>query len=307
MADRNLVVGNLLVVASMAIWATGFPLAPILLEHWHPMYLAAVRLAAGAVFLIILMGLLGRLSELRWAPWRDCLAIGGLGLGMAAIFLTFGQRLTDPVVVAIIATMVPVISAIMGAFSGTERISARLMLAIALAVTGGVFAVGGFSGGAIDLQGGEILVLASTIGFTWFSRASVERLAHMRDLAKATATMMASALVVVAVALTVTGFGLIVPSYDFSATSLAQIFWFACIANAGAMALWFVGIRILGVTVGGMHQNLVPFYVMLMAVALGGVFVFDQLWAALLVILGTILAQFEPRQYLHVFSRRRVP
>jgi drug/metabolite transporter (DMT)-like permease len=62
------------------------------------------------------------------------------------------------------------------------------------------------------------------------------------------------------------------------------------------MVLWFMGGRLLGVTIAAMHQNAVPFHVMMVMFLLGGGFVFDRLIAAAMVVFGVVLAQWSVKK-----------
>ena len=58
---------------------------------------------------------------------------------------------------------------------------------------------------------------------------------------------------------------------------------------------WFLGVRLLGITVASMHQNLAPLYVMLVALLLGGSVVAGQVGGAVLVLAGAAIAQLRRR------------
>ena len=275
----------------MLCWATIFPVTELLLVHWQPFLLAAARLSLAALFALTLLALLGRLGELATAPWGIVLPVGGLGLGSGVALVTLGQAFADLVIVAIIGTLVPLVSALMGVLQGKERIGPRLGLALLLAVTGGVVATGVFST-AVRFRGGELLALGSVVLWTWYSRAAIERLPMLSDLAKATANMLAGAAVLLVLASLAVLSGIVVPALDFGPASLGQLAWLGAISVCLSMLLWLKAARLIGVTIAAMHQNLVPFYVMAMALALGGRVETPQLVGGLLVVAGAVLAQW---------------
>ena len=75
--------------------------------------------------------------------------------------------------------------------------------------------------------------------------------------------------------------------------SLATLLWLGTMAIGLSVLLWFTCARLLGLTVAAIHTNLAPFYVMLMALAVGGTVSGRQLAGALLVAGGALLAQLS--------------
>lgn len=291
---RVVVEGNLASAASMLCWATVFPVMELLLRSWDPFLLAAARLSVAAGFAFALVLLIGRPGELKDAPWAAILPIGGLGLGSGVVLLTLAQAHADLVIVAIIDTAVPLVSAIFGVLRGQERIGPRLATAILLAVAGGVIATGAFSA-SVSFRGGEVLAMISVVLWTWYSRASVDRLAGLSDLTKTAANMLAGSAVVLPLAVAAAALGIVPTKLDFGSASLGQLAWLGGVAVCLSMLLWLKAARLIGVTIAAMHQNMVPFYVMAMALAIGGRVETAQLVGGLLVVSGAVLAQWPAR------------
>ena len=279
----------------MLCWATTFPATELLLVSWDPVLLAAARLTVAAFVAFLLLALFGKPAELLTAPWASILAIGGLGLGTGVLLLTLGQAHADLVIVAIIGTLVPLVSALFGIARGSERIDLRLGIAIALAVTGGVVATGAFSE-RIAFRGGELLALISVVLWTWYSRASVDKLAMLSDPTKSTVNMLAGAAVITLAALVAVGLGLVPVRLDLGTASLVQLGWLGTIAVCLSMLLWLEAARLIGVTIAAMHQNLVPFYVMAMALVIGGRVERVQLAGGIMVVSAAVLAQWPVRR-----------
>jgi drug/metabolite transporter (DMT)-like permease len=284
--------GNLIVLLCMVLWASNFPVTERLLEDWHPLLLVAPRLGVAALFLLGLMVLAGQTSVLRRVRWGEIVRVGGLGLGVSTTLLVWGQHYSNPVSVAIIVTTMPIVSAVMGLMDGRERVTVLLSLGIAAAIAGGILASLPPDGASPDFRGGEILVAASVFGFTWFTRVAVFRLADLPDIAK-TALMMTMATLVVALAAIVgVASGTVEARYEVSLPAFGMFLWLGCASNGGSMLLWLMGARRLGVTVAAIHLNGVPFYVILMALVVGGSIYTSQVWGACLVAAGALLAQW---------------
>ena len=287
--------GNLVTVLGMALWATGFPATEILLESWHPLLLVPVRLMTASLVLLGIIALTGRLGELRAVPWREVAVIGGCGIGAATVCLIWGQSYSDPITVSIISTGLPACAAVMGFLAGDDRPTARVLAGVALAIAGGIVATVAASSEGPGFRGGEILNLGGVILFTWFTRASIRRLSMLSAVTKTCVTLGAGALFIVPVIAIVTATGLVErPAYDFSPRSLALCFYMGGIAVGCSMTLWMYGARLLGVTVAAIHQNTVPFWVMIFSVLfIGQQLLIGQVWGALLVIAGALLAQSQ--------------
>ncbi len=293
------ITGNALAMASMVLWATSFPATGVLLETWHPLAAAIGRQLVGAMALLLLMGLRGKFHELRVTPWRRVFVIGGVGLSLATIFLNIGIYYSNPITAAIIATMMPPVAFVMAIMAGEERFSPKLLAGIALAVSGGIWASlqgVGTAQGSIGFEGGEPLLLLAVSCFAWYSRATVKHLPMLSKTTITATTLLAGSIVTTVLVAFCHFSGLTDVYYTPTVESIALMVWIAAIANGYAMVLWLSGVARIGVTVASFHQNLVPFYVMLVALALGGAVIMQQIVGALIVIAGVIVTQWPSRK-----------
>jgi drug/metabolite transporter (DMT)-like permease len=288
--------GNLVTIVSMAMWATTFPVTEIILETWHPVLVTGARVLIAGAFLALWMALAGRLGELRTAPWASGMLVGGVGLTGASLCLVWGLQFSDPVTASIIAATVPLIAAIMGVASRTERLTVPISVGIVLAIGGGIVTSWRDDVELLGFHGGEALVILGNVFWVWYSRGCIHRLAALSDLAKTTLTTLCCSVVVLALIVAFLATGWVPAELDLSLPTLSLIFWMAAIANGASVVFWLWGARLLGVTIGSMHQNLVPFYVMLMVLPLGGELHTQQLLGGTLVVAGAILAQLPWRR-----------
>jgi len=280
----------------MVLWATAFPVTEVLLRDWHPMLLVPARLVPGTIVILLITILAGQGKTIRQAPWGTLLLIGGLGMGVGTTPIVWAQDYSDAVTVSIIVTMMPLVSAVMGYFAGSERITFVLALGILCAIAGGVLISVKPDIGDVDLRGGELLALISVVLWAWFSRAAVTRLGDLPDLARAAFSMTAASLVVVLATGAVLLSGTIEIRYDLSLPSVGLVLWLGVISNGLTMVFWMTASRHLGVTIAAIHLNGVPFYVILMALAVGGAIYTTQVWGACLVAAGALLAQLPRRK-----------
>lgn len=285
--------GNIIAMVSMALWASGFVALQYLLESWDPLLLAPLRMALAALALTLALGLGGRLGELRTLPWRQALIAGGVGLGLSGLFIVWGQSRSDALTASIITTALPVLAALMSAAAGDERLRASLLGGVGLAIVGGLLATLGTAQAGPGFRGGEIVVLAAVTCFVWYSRRTVTHFPGVRDLPKTAAALICASGVLLVFAIAGLGSGVAEARYDLSPRSLLLLVWMGPIAFAGASFLWLRATRMLGVTVAGIHQNEIPFFVMALLLAFGGSFEWLHVAGAILVLAGAALAQLR--------------
>jgi len=290
------IIGNLVALLCMVLWATSFPVTELLLRDWHPMLLVPARLVPGTLAILLIVVLAGQAATIRRAPWRTLLLIGGLGMGAGTTLIVWAQDYADPVTVSIIITTMPLVSAVMGYVAGSERITLALALGIAAAIAGGVLVTLKPDVAEVGLRGGEVLALLSVFLWAWFARGAVTRLGDLPDLARAAFSMAAASLVVVLATCIALAVGAVEPRYDLSLSSIGLVLWLGVISNGLTMVFWMTASRHLGVTVASIHLNGVPFYVILMALAVGGTIYTAQIWGACLVAAGALLAQLPARR-----------
>lgn len=292
----RLITGNLVALLCMVLWATSFPVTDLLLRDWHPMLLVPARLVPGTLVILLIVVVAGQAKTIRRAPWGTLLVIGGLGMGAGTTLIVWAQDYADPVTVSIIITTMPLVSAVMGYFAGSERITFALALGIVAAIAGGVLISLKPDVAGLPLRGGEVLALISVILWAWFARAAVTRLGNLPDLARAAFSMAAASLAVVLATSAVLAVGAVEIRYDLSLPSIGLVLWLGVISNGLTMVFWMTASRHLGVTVAAIHLNGVPFYVILMALAAGGAIYTTQVWGACLVAAGALLAQLPARR-----------
>jgi drug/metabolite transporter (DMT)-like permease len=290
-AERPVFWGNLAGVASNMFWATTIPVTEMLLATWPPLPLAAGRLTMGALGILLLFLLMRRRMDLRGVPWMTVGKLGGLYMAPSVLLMIWGQDLSDPMAAAVIITTMPLVSAVIGFVQGTERLRLTLLFGVGLAIAGGILASSSFEEGAPGFRGGEIIVLASIVLWAIFSRATVREMGGCDPLVQSLVTLGVAGgmLTLLSAGMIGTGF---TPGLDPTGREILLLLWMGCIGIGISLPLWFVSARLLGVTVASMHQNLLPFYVMLLAVILGQGQIGPRMLAgAVLVSLGALIAQ----------------
>lgn len=279
--------GNLAAFFSTILWASAFPVTQHLLETWDPLPLAAARLGLASAAMLTMAFLSRQLPVPRALPWRDIVLLGGIGVAVSVLCLLAGQALSDPVTASAIATMQPVAAALIGYASGRERLRPLQIMGILLAVSGALVISPAAQGAAF--RGGEPLLVANVLLWTWYSHGARERLGGLGTFAAGGLTMAVASTALVLGTLVVTPFH--PQAIDLGIASLPWLFWMGAVGIGLSVPLWLASVRLLGLAVASLHINLAPFYVILIGLLFGGSVGVQQILGAGLVAVGAIVAQ----------------
>lgn len=282
---------NLLCIASMLTWAVGLPALSQLVTIASPVALSAMRVSlAGAALVLVWAAVEGR-HAVRRAPWARGIGVGLVVMGIGAVLIAIALQHTDPVTVAIITAMMPLIGIGLECLLDGRRLTGVLIAGLLLSLTGGLF--------ALDLRAatpavglGALAALGSVLAFTWGSRATVVSFPHLSPLGRTAITVAGAGIGMSVLALAlgpVGGAAVDWPAFGWPAV------WALILASIGSVAisqtLWIISVGRLGIGIASLHMNAVPFYVMLLAFALGGAWNWRQAAGAAIVVLGVLLAQ----------------
>ncbi len=295
-APRNpRLLANLACVASMAIWAVGFPLADALLTTLSSLTVSVIRMTLAALFLIPLWGLVEGGGALRRADWAKGLRVGAIGFGLGAWLLVYAQQHTDGITVAVIAATMPVAGIALECLHDGRRLNRRLIIGLILSVVGGIATYAARMGN-LHLGLGAFAAFASVVIFSWGSRASVIALPGHTALARSAVTLAGAALALVIAQIAWTAFGgETIPWAAIGPREWTYLAIYAIGSLALSQVLFMIGVAGLGIGIASMHINIAPFYVMLIALAFGTEWSWGQGVGAAVVALGVIIAQGRPR------------
>ncbi|KJE27691.1 eamA-like transporter family protein [Geobacillus kaustophilus] len=167
-----------LLVAIMVAWGLNVTALKILVEHFSPVALTALRiLTAGLVVLLFLWGI-GKLQKVGWKEAKQ--------IGLAALFsvvahhffLAVGLTKTTAVNAGLVLGLVPLVTALLAIVFLGQRPTLFRLLGIALGFFGVVFVVANGDGGLGHLSIGDVYVflavLAQGISFIMIKKATVE-------------------------------------------------------------------------------------------------------------------------------------
>ncbi|MGE4660370.1 MAG: DMT family transporter [Arenicellales bacterium] len=280
---------------AMLLWACGFVSLEFLLDDWGALSLIAVRLTISAGFLLTWWLLAEGFAKALQAPWVRGLFIGALGWGLGSILLYLGQRLSDPVAITIVIAMMPIAGAAIEIVFDSRQLSFRLVAGIVMAVIGGYFTTGvSFDQSAMGF--GMTLCIVAIFLFAWATRATTRTLGALSRLGQAAVTLAGGSLIVVLLYLVALP---VLPGETTLGTIDSARFWpfvIYLLPSCGITQLmWIYGAGRLGVMLASFHMNAVPFYVMMILLALSmGEWQWIRAAGVTLVILGVFVSQFYP-------------
>jgi len=230
--------------------------------------LLSVRFAWAAVLFWVVVALTGRLGALRLVGRRDLLLALGLGAfgyaAQAGAYFAALDRL-DASLLSLLLYTFPVMVALAAAALGRERLTRRVVAALAAACAGGVFVLGGAPSGALDPLG-TALGLTAAVVYSAYILTSSGVSARLDPL-------LLSALVVTGAAFTLTVAGVATGDLDPGAVSPGGYGWLGAIAvvsTVGAITLFFAGLGRVGPTTASIVSTFEPVTAIGLAAAVFG-------------------------------------
>ena len=164
-----------------------------------------------------------------------------------------------------------------------------------LAVGGGLVVVFG-SGDAVDFKGGELLVMLSTVTWTWYSIGAQRWLIGLTQLQIAALTMAPGATALVTTAVIVSSTGLAELSLDFSPPTLALLIYLGALPIGVGNWLWHHGVSRVGIHVATMYINMIPIAAVLVSIAFGSFPGPHHLIGGIIIVAGVSYTQLVVRK-----------
>ena len=275
----------------MLAWAAGLPAADLLIGKVPPLPLTAARMALAAAVLLPLWAAIEGFGPLRSAHWGKGILIGGMTIGLGAVLLVIGQSMTGPVTVAIISATLPLIGIAIEVALDGRRLTTALLAGLALALVGGVMALG-TGATSLNLGLGALFCFGSVLVFAFGSRLTITAFPDLTALGRTTITLSGAAILITTAALGHFALGGVAPDLtllgwrEFGALAMFSIGGLAI-----SQVLWIISVGQIGIGLASLHINATPFYVMLILFLLGAPWVWPQALAAAVVGLGVLIAQ----------------
>jgi drug/metabolite transporter (DMT)-like permease len=263
-----------------------------------PLAFNGVRVTFAALALVLIAQLASAVFGIEREGWpgrRDAVMLfllGTLGNGVYQILFVEGIARTRASDAALLISAAPAFIALIGRMRGTERISARGVVGIALSIIGmGLVVIGTTSGGASEtatLIGDSLLLISSLCWsiYTVYLQPYTHRVGgiHLSALTMVGGTI--PLLLVATPAILATRW-----------TALPGLAW-GSLAYSGLFALviaylfWYHGVRVLGPTRTAMYGNVQPIFAVIVAwLVLGEAITAWQVAGAVSIITGLLLTR----------------
>jgi len=269
-ASGNLIAGSLCYLNSSFVWGLNIPLTASLFASFDPFILAPLRLGIASVILASAM-----LLTLGYAAFRLPISSGRLlvmsgCLSSFFVFYNLGLLYTNTITAAAIMAGSPVYSALTNRWLTGAQLERGFGGAALLTMAGAAIAVFGSSQpgeSSIQLLGGEILIVASFVGWTAYSVLAQRWFpVEVPQLQRTLLTSLA-AIVWLTLFWGLARLAGIVgpPNLEPSHEALRNLFMTAVLSTALGALTWNIGVARLGIQAGVMWQNTVPVFAVLVS------------------------------------------
>lgn len=282
---------HLVLLLMVVIWGVNFPVAKAALEELSPLAFNALRFPLAALTLYAALRMRGRVPLPEPRDRSRIIVLGILGNAFYQQFFIFGLDNTRAGTASVLLAATPIITALLSALAGHERVNRRMWAGLIATLTGiamVVVAGGDHATGESSLLGDALMVGAS-LSWAVYTVGSRDLITRYGPLPFTAWTLWVGTLI-----LCVVGAPAVFRT-DLAAVSTAA--WLG-VVYAGALSIgvayliWYNGVRMLGNTSTAVFSNLVPVVALLAAwVALGEVPATGQVGGAIVVIAGVRLAQ----------------
>lgn len=255
--------GDLLVLATVVLWASSFTVVKSAYAEFTPLSFAATRFVIASLGLLLITAL--RRESLSFER-GDLPRIAMLGVCVVTLYQAFfgiGLGLTTASNSVLIISTAPVMTVLLAAGTRTERITPGQALGVFLAL-GGVATLAGASGGlsAGHLRG-DVLTLLGAASYAVTPITVLPLYRKYSTLAVMAASMVFGTILLVAIGLP----DLARQSWALSPAAWGQLAYAALGAGSLGYLFWYEGIRRIGPTRVSAYSYLIPVLGVWMAVA----------------------------------------
>jgi drug/metabolite transporter (DMT)-like permease len=290
--ERSRVRAHVALLFMVVIWAVNFSVAKLALEELSPLAFNALRFPLAAALLYLIMRHRGVIPRPARTDLPRVVAVGLLGNLLYQMFFIFGLDRTRAGNASLLLASTPIITALLSAALGHERVKPRVWLGV-IATFGGILLV--VLGGRSQMEAGretlvgDLIMFGASVAWAFYtvgSRPLVERY---------------GALPVTAWTLWIGTAGIVLAglrdALNVSWQTVPALTWVA-VLYAGVLSIgvayiiWYYGVQKLGNTRTAAYSNLTPAIALLVAwVWLGEVPTAAQLAGLVVILSGVTVAQ----------------
>lgn len=256
------------------LWGSSFLWIKIALDEIGPFLLVAIRLVFGAVALLAMLTFRHPALPRDWRPWGVLALLGLTNTALPFVLITWGEQYIDSGLTAILNGTVPLFSLIIAHFAlDDEHITLNRAGGLLVGFVGVIVLVGPTLGSG--LRGrllGQLAVLAAAFFYAVSSVIAKKGLKDVPPMVQAAATVAVADALAWGAALGVEG-PLMLPALPLTWFALA---WLGILGSCVAYLLYFYLIQ----QIGAARSTMVTYIIPVVGVALGVIFLGEQLsWA----------------------------
>lgn len=276
----------------VVIWGINFSVGKIALEDLSPLTFNALRFPLGAALLYILLRRRGRIPLPAREDLGLVLMLGLLGNLLYQMFFIFGLDLTRAGNASLLLASTPIMTTLLSAWLGHERVKARVWLAVIATFAGILLVVlGGRSKPGVggDTLLGDLIMFAASLAWSFYTVCSRPLLRKYGPLPLTAWTLWigCAAIVLVGLPQTIQADLAAVPVLTWVAVAYAGI-----LSIGVAYIIWYYGVEHLGNTRTAAYSNLTPVVALAFAWwSLGEIPTAAQLIGTVVILSGVTLAQ----------------
>jgi len=247
-----------------AIWGAAFMLIKIAVSDVAPATLVAVRIAITAVILYAAMRVSGVTLPRERKSWFNFYSVGMFGLVIPFLLISWGQRLIPSSTTAILGATTPLFTALINIVTrAEEKINVERIIGLVIGFVGVIVAIG-IAGATEGNWIGELCVLGAAVCYAISALYSRRVFGGMKPIIPSTGQMIASASLLIPIALIWDG----MPSAMPSTQSITALLILAVFCTAIAYILYYQLID----SVGATKASMVSFLIAPFGVVYGSVF-----------------------------------
>jgi drug/metabolite transporter (DMT)-like permease len=240
-------------------WGLNFPVAKFALDELTPTAFNALRFPLASLFIYAVYKFQGNVVLPRGRDLRTIIYLGLLGNVLYQNLFIFGLNHTRAGTASVLLAGSPVVTAIVSAQVGHEKVRAKAWIGIVVAIAGIVFVVltGGSSGdgGGTDSLLGDVLLLAATTAWAVYTVGSRDVVARYGPIAVTAVGLWAGTLGLILLGLPALSH---VDLLSLSPGVWGSIFYSGAFSLGVAYLCWYFGARVLGNTRASAYSNLAP-------------------------------------------------